>query len=253
MKKILLFVCSAFLIGFSSCSSDDEEEPEFNYRFGNTITKIEQYDRQGKLIGTEVFTYTDDEEGKWIISDYIDNEVGSITSIREYLLSKNGKTIKYFKDIGRADSESEVFNIVDNRIVSRCDTDSRDDIYNYSYSNGYLTSIGNDYARFEYSGNNLVKSIEEGTYTITYTDILDNVGFSIFDVGFNDGAIQVYPNNPFYQRGYLGKVSRNLIKSIRGNDGTNISYSYKIDNEGYILEMIEEGNYPEYMKYKFYY
>lgn len=254
MKKIFALVCSALLIGFSSCSSDDEMDNSLQFP-SKKLTKIEVYDDNKELALIETFTY--DNQGRWIKSEYDLKQWNSTDpsyepEIRtETLTYSNDKII--FTDAIYADKE--VFTVKDNRIVSRYTTGYEEDVDTYHYSNGYLVKIGEDYADFEYTNGNLTKSKEYQTYTITYTNIPDKLGFSIFEASYNDGAINVYPNNPLYQFGYFGKRSKNLIESINSNysplDG--YSYSYELDKDGYVSEMKKRRTSGGYETYKFFY
>lgn len=250
MKKILLFVCSALLIGFSSCSSDDDNG-DSPLTPSKKLSKIEVYDDNGELYEVQNLTY--DNQGRWIKTEYIERLYGIDPSNRPEnnirTLTYSDNTIKY-----SGDGYTEIFTLKNNLIVSRQEEGSTD-IYNYQYSNGYLTKIGQDYADFEYTDGNLTKSKEYRNYTITYTNIPDKLGFSIFEPSFNDGAIDVYPDNPLYQFGYYGNRSKNLIESIKSNYSTMDGYScsYILDKDGYVSEMEKRRNGGGYSTYKFYY
>lgn len=95
MKKILLFVCSALLIGFSSCSSDDEDEPIND--IGQQLKK-EQIELKGNPNDTDnkiSFTV----QAKKISVDWGDGEVddytpnGNSMSISHVYANPNYKTI----------------------------------------------------------------------------------------------------------------------------------------------------------------
>jgi len=249
MKTITLTLLTVLFIGLYSCSSD---EPFDNGGNSNPperkITKIEKLNQQGTIFSTEILTY--DNQGRWIKSEETeDNEVKTKT------VSYSANTIT-FRD--NYYNEETVFELKNNLIVSRGESQ---DIDKYQYSNSYLSRIGTGgYADFEYSNGNLTKVVEddgESYYNITYTDYPDKIGINIFEPDYNDGDLEVRPNNPLYQFGYLGKKSNNLIKTIKGryyNGNTEtFNYSYSFDTEGYVTEMIAQGGYPSYIKYKFYY
>jgi len=248
MKKITFTLLIALLVGFNSCSSDDPinngGNPNSTQR---KITKIEKLNQQGTVFSTEIFTY--DSQGRWIKSEETsDNQVKTKT------LSYSANSIS-FRD--NYYNEETTFELNKNIIISRGDK-----TYDkYHYSNGYLSRIGTGgYADFTYSNGNLIKVVEDdgdSYYDITYTDYPDKLGINIFEPNYNDGDLDVRPNNPLYQFGYFGKKSNNLIKTIKGkyyNGNTDTyNYSYNFDNEGYVTEMIMQGGYPSYIKYKFYY
>jgi len=249
MKKFTFTLLTVLLIGLYSCSSDDP----LTDTGGNSntsqrkITKIEKLNQQGTIFSTEILTY--DSQGRWIKSEETaDNQVKAKT------ISYSANTIT-FRD--NYYNEETIFGLKNNLIVSRGD-ESYD---SYHYSNGYLSRIGTgSYADFEYSNGNLSKVVEDdgdSYYNITYTDYPDKIGINIFEPSYNDGDLEVRPNNPLYQFGYFGKKSNNLIKTVKGryyNGNTDtFTYSYSFDSEGYVTEMIAQGGYPSYIKYIFYY
>ena len=251
MKKILLFVCLALLMGFSSCSSDDDNG-DLPQNPSKKLSKIEVYDDNGDLLYIETFSY--DNQDRWIKSElelqrWYTNDPEYKPEKRIRTLSYTNNSIKYSDD-----GYTEIFTLKNNLIVSRHEEGSTD-IYNYQYSNGYLTKIGEDYADFEYTNGNLTKSKEYRNYTISYTNIPDKLGINIFEPSFNDGSINVYPDNPLYQFGYYGNRSKNLIESIKSNYSSMDGYScsYTLDKNGYVTEMEKSRNGGGYETYKFYY
>lgn len=240
MGKSLIYLYAIILCVFNACSSDDISDPA-----DKKISRIESILNNGSESSTEYFSY--DNQGRWIKSEL---KKSYNNYIHTKTLSYSGNTITYDDGWGY---DIITFKINNNRITSRGDNSELD---NYKYSNGYLVAIGTDYAEFQYSGENLVNVTEYNTYSITYTEYEDKVGFNIFDVDYNDGGVKACFNNSLYQFGCFGKKSKNLIKSIKMNDKTILEYNYELNNDGYVTEVTEidtSNSTPYYATYKIYY
>jgi len=235
MKKLVLFLCSALIIGFNSCNSDeplvdDGGNPIPTQR---KITKIEIVGYDGILKSTATFNYNN--KGQWIAYQLVRNnedndlrEKFSISYIQNTIIVKNDIPDRFSEDnISRTMTLNNKGQIITNT-----------DIYDsYTYNNDYLIGMtldGRDYVSFEYSNGNLIKCKEGNyTYNITYTDIEDKIGLNIIPFDYNDGDCKMSPNNPLYQFGFFGKKSKNLIKSVSNG----LKYTYKLDQEGYVTEI----------------
>lgn len=243
-------VFAALFLGLNACS-DDDGGSDIPQTPSKKLVKIEVYDDNNDLSYVETFTY--DNQGRWIRSERdLKQWLGEKPDMRVRTLTYSDNNILYSDSYK---NYNEVFEIDNNKIKSRYREGNEEDVYTYHYSDSYLVKIGEDYADFEYTAGNLTKYNGYWKYEITYTNIPDKLGLNVFEPSYTNEYIQVYPNNPLYQSGYTGKRSKNLIKTIKSNysslDG-DYTYSYKLDKDGYVTEMVENDSYRD-NTYKFYY
>lgn len=248
MNKILLFICSALLVGLGSCSDNDSEENTGTTTGGGysrkTLSRIEVYDYKDNLKSKETYLY--DNKGRWIGSDlssYNTSDSEEYLSKKTVLYSDNQIKLKLQDDLTNSYTRDYRYEVKDNLIVSWEEVRYEEGRYTYSYSDGYLIEKGDSH--YEYSDGNLVEIASKSfSYDITYTDIPNKTGF-----GERNNL------DPLYVNGYFGKSSKNLIKSTLSDSGDKNIFTYVLDKDGYVTEMMkEQDRYPQSTtKYKIYY
>jgi len=272
MKKFLLFVCSALVIGFNSCSSDDplvdNEKGSQNYAYKN-ITKIDSNWEKGKIVSS--YNYTFNSKGDWI--DYLwKHENGK--RINNSSLTYSGNTIIQ-KDYDDENSLTTITYTLNNQnlVVSQTgDPYNKYSYREYEYENGYLKNIYYNYKdevevwiELEYTNGNLT-SWKESTgrhFSFIYSDIENKTGLNISplleDFGFSSMHPTInIPLLPLSQKGYFGKLSRNLLKEVWNKNKTNVPaqaiYEYTFDTNG-LVDKLYWKNGINYVKeeFKFYY
>lgn len=257
MRNFLLFV-SIVLLSFVGCSDSDNED--IVKQPSRRLVKMECFDNEGNQVRRMTFDY--DHKGRWIGSTNQDDRGSYFFYINgSTVVNYYGNEIEVVRPYGR-ETITDIY-IVDNNIIT-----AKKESYKsskYEYEDGYLIRVGEDYKlnEYEYTNGNLTKVSEMDdayVYNVKYTDIPDKMGVNMFDILNPSIIVSVTPENPFYQLGYLGKRSKCLIHSVSDKyDNNPITYSYILDQEGYVQEMVEEsqqsiGSYVYgYLKYKFYY
>lgn len=247
MNNILLFACSALLVGLSSCSDNDSEENTGTTGGGysrKALSRIEIFDYKDNLKSKETFLY--DDKGRWIGSDrssYYTPDPEEHLSKSTVLYSDNQIKLKLQDDLTNSYTRDYRYEVKDNLIVSWEEVRYEEGRYTYVYSDGYLTEKRGSH--YEYNNGNLVEIAGKSfSYDITYTDIPNKTGFG-----------ELNNLDPLYINGYFGKSSKNLIKSTLSDSGDKNNYSYVLDKGGYVTEILKERErYPEStLKYKIYY
>lgn len=125
----------------------------------------------------------------------------------------------------------------------------------------------NHVANFYWEDGNLVKIYDVGSIfgnsntlsEIKYTSKKDNLGLNVLEKPFSIGGGAAYeanythvePLDIFYQLGYYGKKSKNLISEINITEELrypdnrvnhyNVSYTYEFDKDGYVTEIKATG------------
>lgn len=248
MNKILLFICSALLVGLGSCSDNDSEDNTGITTGGGysrkTLSRIEVYDYKDNLKSKETYLY--DNKGRWIGSDlssYYTPDSEEHLSRKTVLYSDNQIKLKLQDDLTNSYTRDYRYEVKDNLIIYWEEVGYEDGGYAYVYSDGYLTEKQGSH--YEYSNGNLVEIAGKyNPHDISYTDIPNKTGFG-----------ELNSLNPLYIDGYFGKSSKNLIESTYSRSGGNNYYSYILDKDGYVTEMVQDYElYPKsLLKYKIYY
>lgn len=121
-------------------------------------------------------------------------------------------------------------------------------------------------AKFYWEDGNLVKIHDVGSVfgsmntltEIKYTSKEDKLGLNVLEKPFSIGVgaahdanyTHIEPLNIFYQLGYYGKKSKNLISEINITEEViyqnkvnhyNVSYTYEFDKDGYVTEIKATG------------
>jgi len=270
MKKLVLFVCSALIIGFNSCSSDD---PLTDNGGGNSnsshkrITKIDSNQQKGAKLTS--FHYTYDSKGQWI--EYLwKKDNGS--RINNSSLTYSGNTIIQ-KDYDDENSLTTITYTLNNQnlIISQIgDPHSVNSNWEYKYDNGFLKNIyylseGKVYISIElgYTDGNLTswKESKGRHYSFIYSDIENKTGLNISPIieDFNSEHPKIRLDiMPLIQQGYFGKLSKNLVKEIREENTIysyiQMAYDYTLNNDG-LVDRFYLKNGSDYVlgEYKFYY
>ncbi len=235
MKKHLLTltfgICSTML-AFTACKKENDADPSnshailclpdssfgtkgdktvISYDNQSRITKSEQFDSTGNLIGYTTITYSDDK----IMTDNYQN--GKLKHHADFLLNEQGyinsKYIIYYNEYTRYDTTLYTYDNEGYRIM---------DVYKDTYRN--------DTAIYKYQDGNL-KTQEfigwDGKSITTYTySTIENKGFNFLnDVG---------------SANLFGKGNKNLVESdIEVNpDGSTLSttYSYQFNSDGLVTK-----------------
>jgi len=274
MKKLLLFVCSALLIGLTSCSSDeplvDGGEDNSNTTF-KCITKIDSYWKNGILSSSYHYTY--DSKGKWI--EYLwkdEDEDGHRINNSSLTYSDNTIIQKKYDDENSLTTITYTLNN-QNLIISQIgDTYNKNSKWEYKYENGYLKNVHFTYKdevdvslELSYTNGNLT-TWKESTgrhFSFVYSDIENKSGINISPIATNYVQIPLEPAisidmMPLVLRGYFGKLSKNLIKEMREENTiyspTKYIYDYTFNNNGLVDKLfLNNGSNYTVGEYKFYY
>lgn len=249
------FIATSITTGLSSCSDDDNEDPEMpKVKMGITSMEggyINFHDGPNDLNGIVFSNVKYDSNGR-IVSYTDDNEYSQYTITYTYEYSQDKITVKSQYGNDTDAPVDRVYNLKNGLIVSESENSIS---YNYndqnqlnSYSDRYNTCTftwnnGNPVSatikegadkylvKYEYTSDiNTLSCLQHGAYSVEYFDLCD----------------------PFLMAaGYFGQQPKNLIKSI--SDGDNYhNFSYSDFNEnGYpcFMKVIDESGYIQ--EYKF--
>lgn len=234
---------------FPACSDDDDKGPAFNAEGKRLVSKITG--------GSQIYTDEKDEisfhyngDGQitaieWKLA-YFSEELNKKCTDSEYAtFSVDGRKLrvvrKYEDGEFPEDSGTYTGDFIlneDGYMESGNETDEDDDkfIYKCYYENNHLDKF--EYTRngktegrpIDYTWNNgdISKGVYNGTYTYYENVNKANIDFcEATQMEFMLG----YDRSYLGLAGFLGKNNKHLLK--RGDD----SYSYKYDNEGYVVEI----------------
>lgn len=243
-----------FLQAFVACSDDDDNGPAFSKDGKRLVRSITydgweaegekgvyyfKYNGEGQMIRVELrTTYASDEDER----TYTDTEYYT------YSLSGNKLTAKYVYNDSEYPEDSEheegVFTLNEDGFVAEGEIRNDYEYAENSYAYRCFYNDDRQLIRTECPAHNATQEYfwENGNYvrirsglvfTYTYYDIENktNIDFGSILYGTEGlGDDDLYLNIA----GYLGKTSRNLLKST---DYT--QYSYEFDEEGYVTKVTE--------------
>lgn len=244
-------VACIFSLAFVACSDDDDNGPAFSKDGKRLVHSISydywetdgekgvyyfKYDGEGRMTGVEWRgTYFDDD----------DERTYTFTSYYTFSVSGNKLTVKYSDNKG---TEYEEGNFVLNKdgFVSEGELrENYDGEEEVSYYRCFYNSdrqlirtecpLHNGVVEYSWEAGNHVRTSYGYSPRYTYYDIenkcnIDFGGTILSADGLGDDDLFLGA------AGYLGKMSRNLLKSEVGF----CRYSYEFDEEGYVTEITEE-------------
>ena len=237
----------AMCVGVASCSKDDEPKGGGGAFTGKRVTKIETTWHYGNDSDTytEEFEYSN---GKLIkYDDYCEITYEG----NKVMITYGSDSFTYtLGDNGYATSAAEIYR------------GNRTHDYTFEYSkDGYLTKWtafdlrdNHSYGiEFFYSNKNIVNYLAgSDEYEFTYTG-LENKG-GVLNPQFAEGYDE---HDIAYYAGILGKPTKNLVKAetfIENSSSWGHTYTYTLDDNGYIIKMQEkndEGELTKTVRYTF--
>lgn len=232
----MAFFAMVMSIGFVACSSDDDDN-----NGGGSITSGKKLVRISYDSGHETINFIYGEDGKLIRASK--NYNGNSKYID---LDWSGNTITLTSHESWHENTETCTITLDNGKISK--TTDGHETYKAIYSGNYLSQIiGGDINKYTWENGNIVKykSDSEGeiyNYTCTYYTDMPNK-HSVFDVDalyfdevisaeYSYLLIMAHPT-------LLGLSNKNLLKSVTGNDGYTLYYTYELDNDGYPIKITE--------------
>lgn len=228
-------------IGFVACSSDDDDN-----NGGGSITSGKKLVRISSEYETINFTYGED--GKLIRASR------NVNSNSEYMdLDWSGNTITLTTYLRWEENPCTCTITLDNGKISK--TTDGEETCKAAYSGNYLSQItGYNINKYTWENGNIVKYKEdtEGdiyNYTCTYYTDMPNK-HSVFDVDalrFEDAILAEYGNLLIMAHPTLfGLNNKNLLKSVTNSKGYTLSYTYKLDGDGYPIKITETKKENQY-------
>lgn len=238
----MAFFAMVMSIGFVACSSDDDDNNGGgSITSGKKLVRISCEYKKINFSGYETINFIYGEDGKLIRASKNDN--GNSDRID---LDWSGNTITLTTHEHLHENTETCTITLDNGKISK--TTDGHETYKAIYSGNYLSQIiGGDINKYTWENGNIVKykSDNEGeiyNYTCTYYTDMPNK-HSVFDVDalyfdevisaeYSYLLIMAHPT-------LLGLSNKNLLKSVTGNDGYTLYYTYELDNDGYPIKITE--------------
>lgn len=243
----LIFLITCTLVLFSCEKNKDVEfiNQYINYSLfvqvqldnENRMTKVKQYDG-GNLTNTFTFSYTDT-----LVTRMLNDETGTLTQ----------KTI-YYLDTATGLATNSVDTVFNGNT-----TLTRDNSYTYdnedyleklefnleAFESGKIVESGNGTFHYTIANGNVVSIKYQGSSNISDTQNCTN------QLEYNDSENMLDILN--FQGNYLGKTTKNLIKTIEYNTDctkkdyipAESQYSYSFDEEG-LVKSLNEKYTPSY-------
>ena len=224
IKKVTLFCASIVLcFGFCGCSSDDDKNTNSSSNEkkigkiiktyeGGEVTTVFNYDNKGRLL-----TLTEDH------GYYVDHN--------SYIWSDNNDNVKVLDDRGDYYELSIVnglpisgfWNSLNQTLIFTYDK-SRLSSYNCGYDYGYYGDILWD--------NNSISQVNNSEFIYSGKTCK----------GYNPYIVDYVAGNPFYdlaiaQPRLFGLNVNQLLDKIKESNNDEISFSYELDKEGYLVKL----------------
>ena len=232
----MAFFAMVMSIGFVACSSDDDDN-----NGGGSITSGKKLVRISYDSGHETINFIYGEDGK--LARASKNYNGNSKYID---LDWSGNTITLTSHESWHEYTETCTITLDNGKISK--TTDGNETYKAIYSGNYLSQIiSYNINKYTWENGNIVKLQvdNEGdidNYTRTYYTDMPNK-HSVFDVKalcfdevisaeYSYLLIMAHPT-------LLGLSNKNLLKSVTGNDGYTLYYTYELDNDGYPIKITE--------------
>lgn len=248
-KLILAVLMMALCFNFVSCSDDDDNGGTNPDVPKMRVTKIELKSNDQDIRATMNYVYSGDKVSNISITASGDDIPWSGSGSMkpwtfEFTYQGDKVTITQtndnFYDYG---SITDVWTLNEDGFVESSENTK------CSYSNGYLQSIkvGSDVeATFTFKAGNLVSYLfyGDGYENVSYTNIPNIGGLYI---AFRDDD-NVYPfscgaGDICFFSGLMGKATTNLPEKSSNGSDEYLKFSYKLDDNGYVLETSIEDHY----------
>lgn len=232
----MAFFAMVMSIGFVACSSDDDDN-----NGGGSITSGKKLVRISYDSGHETINFIYGEDGK--LARASKNYNGNSKYID---LDWSGNTITLTSHESWHEYTETCTITLDNGKISK--TTDGNETYKAIYSGNYLSKIiAGDINEYTWENGNIVKLQvdNEGdidNYTCTYyTDMPNKHSVFDLDVLRFDNAISAEYSYLLIMAHptLLGLSNKNLLKSVTGNDGYTLYYTYELDNDGYPIKITE--------------
>lgn len=232
----MAFFAMVMSIGFVACSSDDDDN-----NGGGSITSGKKLVRISYDSGHETINFIYGEDGK--LARASKNYNGNSKYID---LDWSGNTITLTSHESWHEYTETCTITLDNGKISK--TTDGNETYKAIYSGNYLSQIiSYNINKYTWENGNIVKLQvdNEGdidNYTCTYYTDMPNM-HSVFDLDVLrfDNAISAEYSYLLIMAHptLLGLSNKNLLKSVTGNDGYTLYYTYELDNDGYPIKITE--------------
>lgn len=223
IKKVTLFCASIVLcFGFCGCSSDDDENTNSSSNEKKLVKIIKTYEG-GEV--TTIFNY--DNQGRLLTV----KKDGSFGENYSYVWSDNNESVKVLDNSG----EDFELRIVDGLVRSGF-WHSLNQTLIFTYDKSRLSSYdcGYDYG---YYGD-----ISWDNNSISQSNNSEFIYCGKTCKGYNPYIVDYVDGNPFYnlaiaQPRLFGLHVNQLLEKIKEGNNDEISFSYELDKEGYLVKL----------------
>lgn len=214
-------------LNFTACGDDDDEEEVSTYR---RLLSASYTDEDGEVVNIPI-EY--DAQGRITKITWDD----TYREINEYSY-ENDKIIKTRSYSQDNEKVVTTYKLVNGIIVSGSDRYG-EYVYSYNAQNQLIKVTDNSRVYNITWEDNNIKTISD--YTFTYS----NISYQPL-IGGDLYWIDDFFDEVLFSQGFFGMRTKNLIKSMNGND--EYSYNYVVDSQGYVTKAVDSygGGYYQF-------
>lgn len=257
----MALLCSIAL--FTGCSDDDGDDKGNGQGAGNGGSGVEVVNKKiskivSTLNGSQGTTYLYAYDGNGRLTKITEASKGSTSDDVTNITYGNNKITLTINE-----NESSVITLKDGKATSFVDYDGSNyrSEYAYTYSGNYLSKTvckdfekknetwendGSDESIFTMNAGNLIQMVNsydygpnntgKSTTTLEISNIDNNTNIDLYGLIMGDDAFLLCAVGDRYK-----KLPAKVTKQEEGGNADIMTYSYKTDKDGYIIEMTETG------------